>query len=33
MERLGNILNTRTELPPQSVSPLPQLQGRVTLTT
>ncbi len=31
MERLGDILNTRTELPPQSVSPLPCLQGRVTL--
>jgi subfamily B ATP-binding cassette protein HlyB/CyaB len=31
MERLGDILNTRTELPPQSVSPLPRLQGRVTL--
>ena len=31
MERLGDILNTRNELPPQSVSPLPRLQGRVTL--
>jgi subfamily B ATP-binding cassette protein HlyB/CyaB len=31
MERLGDILNTRAELPPQSVSPLPRLQGRVTL--
>jgi subfamily B ATP-binding cassette protein HlyB/CyaB len=31
MERLGDILNTRTELPPQSVSPLPRLQGRITL--
>ncbi|MCE4556542.1 type I secretion system permease/ATPase [Roseateles cellulosilyticus] len=31
MERLGDILNTRTELPPQSVSPLPRLHGRVTL--
>jgi subfamily B ATP-binding cassette protein HlyB/CyaB len=31
MERLGDILNTRTELPPQSVSPLPRLLGRVTL--
>ena len=31
MARLGDILNTRTELPPQSTSPLPRLQGRVTL--
>ena len=31
MARLGDILNTRTELPPQSGSPLPSLQGRVTL--
>jgi len=31
MARLGDILNTRTELPAQSVSPLPRVQGRVTL--
>jgi subfamily B ATP-binding cassette protein HlyB/CyaB len=31
MARLGDILNTRTELPAQSASPLPRLQGRVTL--
>ncbi|WIV97492.1 type I secretion system permease/ATPase [Kinneretia aquatilis] len=31
MARLGDILNTRTELPAQSVSPLPRLQGRVTM--
>lgn len=31
MERLGDILNTRTELPPRSVSPLPRIQGCVTL--
>jgi len=31
MARLGDILNTRTELPAQSVSPLPRIQGRVTL--
>jgi len=31
MARLGDILNTRTELPPQSTSPLPRVQGRVTL--
>ena len=31
MARLGDILNTRTELPAQSNSPLPRVQGRVTL--
>jgi ABC-type branched-subunit amino acid transport system ATPase component len=31
MDRLGDILNTRTELPPKSASPLPRVQGRVTL--
>ena len=31
MARLGDILNTRTELPARSASPLPRLQGRVTL--
>jgi subfamily B ATP-binding cassette protein HlyB/CyaB len=31
MARLGDILNTRTELPTQSTSPLPRVQGRVTL--
>lgn len=31
MERLGDILNTRTELPPQSASQLPQISGHVTL--
>nr|WP_316640421.1 type I secretion system permease/ATPase [uncultured Roseateles sp.] len=31
MARLGDVLNTRTELPPQSTSPLPRVQGRVTL--
>jgi subfamily B ATP-binding cassette protein HlyB/CyaB len=31
MRRLGDILNTRTELPPQAVAHLPPLQGRITL--
>lgn len=31
MARLGDILNTRTELPQQSASDLPALQGRVSL--
>ncbi|MBN8504518.1 MAG: type I secretion system permease/ATPase [Burkholderiales bacterium] len=31
MARLGDILNTRSELPNQSSSPLPRVQGRVTL--
>ncbi|RQO54413.1 type I secretion system permease/ATPase [Paucibacter sp. KBW04] len=31
MARLGDILNTRTELASQSASPLPRIQGRVTL--
>lgn len=31
MARLGDILNTRTELPAHSASPLPRLQGRVAL--
>jgi subfamily B ATP-binding cassette protein HlyB/CyaB len=31
MQRLGDILNTRTETPPQSAVQLPQLKGRVTL--
>ncbi|MBH9578143.1 type I secretion system permease/ATPase [Inhella proteolytica] len=31
MARLGDILNTRTELPAKSASPLPRVQGRVTL--
>jgi ATP-binding cassette, subfamily B, bacterial HlyB/CyaB len=31
MARLGDILNTRTELPSQSTSPLPRIQGRVSL--
>ncbi len=31
MARLGDILNTRTELPNKSSSPLPRVQGRVTL--
>ena len=30
MRRLGDILNTRTELPPQSAAQLPTLQGRIT---
>ena len=30
MARLGDILNTRTELPPVSAAPLPVLQGRIT---
>ncbi|HEY4083465.1 MAG TPA: type I secretion system permease/ATPase [Burkholderiaceae bacterium] len=31
MARLGDILNTRTELPAQSASSLPRVQGRITL--
>ena len=31
MRRLGDILNTRTELPPQAVAQLPALRGRITL--
>jgi ATP-binding cassette, subfamily B, bacterial HlyB/CyaB len=31
MQRLGDILNTRTETPPQSAVQLPALKGRVTL--
>src|SRR5207249_4271995 len=31
MARLGDILNTRTELPPASASPLPRVHGRVSL--
>jgi ATP-binding cassette, subfamily B, bacterial HlyB/CyaB len=31
MQRLADVLNTRTELPSHSASPLPRLQGRVTL--
>lgn len=31
MRRLGDILNTRTELPPQAVAQLPALSGRITL--
>ena len=31
MSRLGDILNTPTEVPTRSTSPLPTLQGRVTL--
>ncbi|WP_138858183.1 type I secretion system permease/ATPase [Inhella inkyongensis] len=31
MARLGDILNTRSELPAKSASPLPRVQGRVTL--
>jgi subfamily B ATP-binding cassette protein HlyB/CyaB len=31
MQRLGDILNTRTEVPPSSAAQLPALQGRVTL--
>ncbi len=31
MARLGDILNTRTELPNQASSPLPRVQGRVSL--
>jgi subfamily B ATP-binding cassette protein HlyB/CyaB len=31
MARLGDILDTRTELPARSASPMPRLQGRVTL--
>jgi subfamily B ATP-binding cassette protein HlyB/CyaB len=30
MRRLGDILNTRTELPPQAVAQLPALQGSIT---
>lgn len=31
MARLGDILNTRTEVPPSSVAQLPPMRGRVTL--
>jgi subfamily B ATP-binding cassette protein HlyB/CyaB len=31
MERLGDILNTRTEVPPSTAAQLPQLKGRITL--
>jgi subfamily B ATP-binding cassette protein HlyB/CyaB len=31
MQRLGDILNTRTEVPPAAAAQLPPLQGRVTL--
>jgi subfamily B ATP-binding cassette protein HlyB/CyaB len=31
MARLGDILNTRTEVPPTSAAQLPPLQGRITL--
>ena len=31
MARLGDILNTRTEVPPSSVAQLPPIKGRVTL--
>jgi subfamily B ATP-binding cassette protein HlyB/CyaB len=30
VKRLGDILNTRTEVPPQAVAQLPALQGRIT---
>ncbi|MEY4765192.1 MAG: hypothetical protein RI907_1865 [Pseudomonadota bacterium] len=31
MERLGDILNTRTEVPPSNAAQLPPLKGRITL--
>src|SRR5690606_9978467 len=31
MERLGDILNTRTEVPPSTAAQLPTLKGRITL--
>ncbi|MDP3612602.1 MAG: ATP-binding cassette domain-containing protein, partial [Rubrivivax sp.] len=31
VRRLGDILNTRTEVPPQAVAQLPPLKGRITL--
>ena len=31
VRRLGDILNTRTEVPPQAVAQLPQVVGRITL--
>lgn len=31
VRRLGDILNTRTEVPPQAVAQLPQVAGRITL--
>ncbi|TAK77296.1 MAG: type I secretion system permease/ATPase, partial [Aquabacterium sp.] len=31
MQRLGDILNTRTEVPPSSAAQLPPLKGRITL--
>ncbi len=31
VRRLGDILNTRTEVPPQAAAQLPALQGRITL--
>jgi subfamily B ATP-binding cassette protein HlyB/CyaB len=31
MQRLGDILNTRTEVPPSSAAQLPPLRGRITL--
>jgi ATP-binding cassette, subfamily B, bacterial HlyB/CyaB len=31
MQRLGDILNTRTEVPPQAAAQLPTLKGRITL--
>ena len=31
MQRLGDILNTRTEVPPSAAAQLPQLKGRITL--
>ena len=31
MARLGDILNTRTEVPPTSVAQLPPIQGKITL--
>ena len=31
MARLGDILNTRTEVPPSSAAQLPPIKGRITL--